>query len=58
MMLTERLQGQFYLFLFIIVSIYLFVAALGLRCCVGLFSSCGRWGLPVAVAALAAEHRL
>ena len=29
----------FYLF------IYLFMAALGLRCCVWAFSSCGEWGL-------------
>ena len=32
---------QFYLFLFI----YLFLAALGLRCCVRAFSSCGERGL-------------
>ena len=48
--------------------IYLFVclAALGLRCCVQAFSSCGEWGLLfiavrrllIAVASLVAEHRL
>ena len=44
--------------------IYLFLAALGLRCCM-LFSSCGEWGLLliavcgflVAVASLVVEHR-
>ena len=49
--------------------IYLFVcflAALGLRCCVWAFSSCGEWGLLlvvvrgllIAVASLVAEHGL
>ena len=46
--------------------IYLFMAALGLRCCVRAFSSCSEWGLLfpavlgllVAVASLVAEHRL
>ena len=44
----------------------LFLAALGVRCCTQTFSSCGEWGLLfvavhgllIAVASLAAEHRL
>ena len=51
---------QIYLF------IYLFLAALGLRCCTWAFSSCGEWGLLfvavhgllVAVASLAVVHGL
>ena len=46
--------------------IYLFLAVLGLRCCVQAFSSCGEQGLLfivvcrllIAVASLVAEHRL
>ena len=46
--------------------IYLFLAVLGLRCCVWAFSSCGEWellfvavhGLLTAVASLVAEHGL
>ena len=46
--------------------IYLFLAALGLRCCVQAFSSCSKWGLLfvavrgllIAVASLVAEHGL
>ena len=46
--------------------IYLFLAALGLRCCVRAFSSCGERGLLfvavlrllIAVASLVAEHGL
>ena len=46
--------------------IYLFLAALGLRCCAWAFSSCGErgllfvavHGLLVAVASLAVKHRL
>ena len=46
--------------------IYLFLAALGLRCCVRAFSSCGEWGLLfvvvhgllIAVASPVAEHGL
>ena len=46
--------------------IYLFLAALGLRCCVWAFSSCGErglffvvvHGLLIAVASLVAEHGL
>ena len=44
--------------------IYLFLVALGLRCCEWAFSSCGEWGLLfvvvhgllIAVASLVAEH--
>ena len=46
--------------------LYLFLAALGLRCCAQAFSSCGERGLLfvavhgilIAVASLVAEHRL
>ena len=46
--------------------IYLFLAALGLRCCAWAFSSCSEWellfvevrGLIIAVASLVEEHRL
>ena len=51
---------------FIYLFIYLFMAALGLRCCAQAFSSCGERGLLfvvvrgllIAVASLVAEHRL
>ena len=54
------------IYLSIYLFIYLFMAVLGLRCCVRAFSSCGEWrllfvavcGLLIAVASLAAEHRL
>ena len=47
-------------------KIHLFLAALGLRCCVWAFSSCSEWGLLflvvrgllIAVASLVAEHGL
>ena len=55
-------------FLKIYLFIYLFLAVLGLHCCVQVwaFSSCGEWGLLfvvvcgllIAVASLVAEHRL
>ena len=53
----------FYTFIFFI---YLFLAALGIRCCVQAFSSCGKRGLffivvcgpLIAVASLVAEHGL
>ena len=46
--------------------IYLFLAVLGLRCCVQASSSCGEWGLLfiavrrllIAMASLVAEHRI
>ena len=45
---------------------YLFLAVLGLHCCVWAFSSCGEWGLLfiavcellIAVASLVVEHGL
>ena len=53
-------------FFFISLYIYLFLAALGLRCCVWAFSSCtergllfvAMLGLPTAVAFLVVEHGL
>ena len=60
-------MGVWQTFFFLInLCIYLFLAALGLRCCVLAFSSCGKSGLlfPVvhvlliAVAFLVAEHKL
>ena len=53
-------------FLKINLSIYLFLAALGLCCCAWAFSSCGEWGLLfvvvrgllTAVASLVAERGL
>ena len=58
---TYRFLGFFVGFLF-----YLFLAVLGLHCCVRAFSSCGERGLLfvavrgllMAVTSLAAEHRL
>ena len=55
-----------FLYKFIYLSIYLFLAVLGLRCCVQVFSSCGEQGLLfvavsgllVAVASFVAEHGL
>ena len=52
--------------LFIYLFVYIFMATLGLRCCVWAFSSCGERGvllvavcrLLIAVASLAAEHGL
>ena len=53
------LSGIPWLFYYFFNLFYLFLAALGLRCCARAFSSCGKWGLPlVAVASLVAEHRL
>ena len=56
------------LFFFFLINllIYLFLALLGLRCCVQAFSSCSErgllfvavHGLLIAVASLVAEHRL
>ena len=53
-------------FFYYYLSIYLFLAVLGLRCCVRAFSSCGERGLLfvavhrllIAVASLVAEHGL
>ena len=58
--------SSFIYFLKLIYLIYLFLAALGLRCCARVFSSCGERGLLfvavrrllIAVASLVAEHGL
>ena len=55
-----------YILLFLNKFIYLFLAALGLRCCTQAFSSCGERGplfiavrgFLIAVASLVAKHRL
>ena len=62
------LEGLLYFFIFytFILFIYLFLAVLGLRCCVPAFSSCGEWGLLfvavrgllIVVASLVVEHGL
>ena len=62
--MTVALSSVF--FFFLVYFIYLFLAALGLRCCTWAFSSCGErgllfvavHGLLIAVASLVAEHRL
>ena len=54
------------LFIYLCIYLFLFLAALGLRCCVRVFSSCGEWGLLftavrgllIAVTSLAAGHGL
>ena len=59
---SDKDNDEYFLNLFI----YLFLAALGLRCCVRASSSCGERellftagrGLLIAVASLAVEHRL
>ena len=56
----------FFFRFFSVIGFFLFLAALGLCCCAWAFSSCGEQGLLfvvvrgllVAVASLAAEHRL
>ena len=56
----------FNIYIFINLFIYLFLAALGLRCCAQAFSGCGERGLLfvaargllIAVASLVAEHGL
>ena len=56
-----------FLFFFnLFILVYLFLAALGLRCCAWAFSSCGEWGLLfiavrrllIAVTSLVVEHEL
>ena len=57
---------MFFFFFNVIYLIYLFLAALGLRCCARAFSSCSERGLlfvvvrglPTVVASLVAEHGL
>ena len=59
-------KGTWRIFFFFFNFIYVFLAALGLRCCARAFSSCGERGLPfvlvrgllIAVASLVAEHGL
>ena len=59
-------EAGFFFFSLINLFIYLFLAALGLCCCVRAFSSCGERGLLfvavrgllIAVASLVAEHGL
>ena len=58
--------GLSFFFFLINLFIYLFLAALGLRCSMRAFSSCGEWGLLfvvvrgflITVASLVAEHGL
>ena len=60
------MPGTILFFFFLIYLIYLFLAALGLRCCARAFSSCGEQGLllaavhglVIAVPSLVAEHGL
>ena len=70
--LDGKLLGFFVVCLFLFfklnlfIFIYLFLAALGLRCCARTFSNCSKQGLPfvavrrflIAVASLVAEHGL
>ena len=59
-------QVDFFSFINLFIFIYLFLAALGLRCCMRAFSSCSEQGLLfvvvhvllIAVASLVVEHRL
>ena len=67
---AEKTGGQrslfsFFFFFFKIYLFILFLAALGLRCCVRVFSSCGEQGLifivvhgPLITVASLVEHRL
>ena len=62
---VSRTQWCFIFFRRLIYLYYLFLSALGLRCCARAFSSCGErglllvavHGLLIAVASLVAEHR-
>ena len=65
--LGQLAKSQFTsLFIYLFKFIYLFLAALGLRCCTQAFSSCGErgllfiaeGGLLIEVASLVAEHGL
>ena len=64
---TRNAAFFFFFFLFLTnIFIYLFLAALGLRCCTQAFSSCGKRGLLfvavsgllIAVTSVVAEHGL
>ena len=60
------LENAFDKYKFIYFIYFILLAALGLRCCTQVFSSCGEWGLLfvavcgllIAVASLVAEQRL
>ena len=64
--MTYKFLPPFYLFIKFLYLIYLFLAALGLRCCARAFYSCRERGLLfvavrgllIAVASLVAEHGL
>ena len=66
--INERKKNPVYVFIYFknFLKTNLFLAALGLRCCARVFSSCGeRWllfvavrGLLIVVASLVAEHGL
>ena len=64
--MSPTFKKSIFLFFKFIYFIYLFLAALGLRCCAWAFSSCGEQGLLfiavsgllIAVASLVAEHGL
>ena len=64
--LIWKISFIFKFFYFYCFKFYLFLAALGLRCCAWAFSSCSKWGLRfitvhgllIAVASLVAEHEL
>ena len=43
--LSVYLSVYLFIYLYIYLLICLFLAALGLRCCMQAFSSCGEWGL-------------
>ena len=65
--MTQIFSSSFYFFLiYLLIYLFLFLAALGLRCCARAFSSCSEWGLLfvvvrrllILVASLVAEHGL
>ena len=60
--MAEELRGPMKLFFFFLRFIFLFLAVLGLPCCVWAFSSCyspvAVHGLLIAMASLVAEHGL
>ena len=66
MVRTLRMYSLNFFLLIYFIFIYIFLAVLGLLCCARVFSSCSEWGLLfvevrgllIAVASLAAEHRL
>ena len=66
MLYKRSLLVIFLIFIFTDLFTYLFMAGMGLCCCMRAFSSCGEWellfvavrGLLIAVASLVAEHGL